>query len=350
MSYFNLIQKTQTHIWTKNKQTLKKFFFHYFIRFWWYPDSSVRRNLSVLCFSCFIYKVFKKTDTWCIQWAIRLFVQAFKIVVDFWTFSMLLLYILWDDWPMVMISSLNEQLQKELEYTLLKPDWHSWWISKMQSGHEDHLEERYAIKFCFELGKNAMRWKLDLMLWPRDQEKDFSVEACWLFQTQEGQTEQIYPQTFDETFFDRTGMIYMHWVPTGQTVNKEYYAEDFREFRKRFPGKRPALFKSGQRYFHQDNAPVHNSIFITDYWTKMGINTVPQPLRSLDLGPCEFCLFSNLRGCCYETTEEMKEAVIFTLTQEDFHGAFQMLEWYKKCIAARGDYFKRTRASRVYYQ
>ena len=25
----------------------------------------------------------------------------------------------------------------------------------MQSGHEDILEERYAIKFCFELGKNA---------------------------------------------------------------------------------------------------------------------------------------------------------------------------------------------------
>ena len=22
-------------------------------------------------------------------------------------------------------------------------------------------------------------------------------------------------------FFDSTGMIYMHWVPTGQTVNKE---------------------------------------------------------------------------------------------------------------------------------
>ena len=25
--------------------------------------------------------------------------------------------------------------------------------------------------------------------------------------------------------FESTGMIYMHWVPTGQTVNKEYYIE-----------------------------------------------------------------------------------------------------------------------------
>ena len=33
-------------------------------------------------------------------------------------------------------------------------------------------------------------------------------------------------------FFDSTDMIYMHWVPTGQTVNKEYYVEVLREFQK----------------------------------------------------------------------------------------------------------------------
>ena len=66
---------------------------------------------------------------------------------------MLLLYILWDDWPIFMISASNEKLQQQLEYTLLKLDCHSWWISKMQS---DTLEEQYAIKFCFKLGKNAI--------------------------------------------------------------------------------------------------------------------------------------------------------------------------------------------------
>ena len=54
-----------------------------------------------------------------------------------------------------MILRSNEQIQQELECTLLKPDCHSWWISKMQSGREDTLEERYAIKLCFKLGKNA---------------------------------------------------------------------------------------------------------------------------------------------------------------------------------------------------
>ena len=81
-----------------------------------------------------------------------LVVLAFKIVVDSWKFTMLLLYILWDDWPIFMISHSNEQLQQQLEYTLLKPNCLSWWISKMQSGPE---EKRYAIKLCFKLGKNA---------------------------------------------------------------------------------------------------------------------------------------------------------------------------------------------------
>ena len=84
-------------------------------------------------------------------------------------------------------------------------------------------------------------------------------------------------------FFDCTGMIYMHWVPTGQTVNKESYVEVFREFRKRFRRKGPALFKSGQWHFHQENAPVYNYILVIDYLTKMGIKTVPHPPFSPDL-------------------------------------------------------------------
>ena len=105
----------------------------------------------------------------------------------------------------------------------------------------------------------------------------------------------------------------------------------FWEVRKRFLGNRQALFKSGRWHFHEDNAPVHNSILVTDYLTKMGIKTVTHPPYSPDVGPCDFCLFPKLRGYRYETIEEMKEAVtkvIDTLTQEDFHRAFQkLLEW-----------------------
>ena len=107
---------------------------------------------------------------------------------------------------------------------------------------------------------------------------------------------------------------------------------------------RPALFKPGQWHFHKDNAPVHNSILVTDYLTRLGIKIVPHAPYSPDLAPCDFWLFPKLRGYHYETIEMMKEAltkVIDTLTQEDFSGAFQtLLERYNKCIAARGDYFE----------
>ena len=77
----------------------------------------------------------------------------------------------------------------------------------------------------------------------------------------------------------------------------------------------------------------------------MGIKTVLHRPYSPDLASCDFWLFPKHRGCRrYETIEAMKEAVtkvIDTLTQEDFHGAFQkLLERNNKCIAAGGDYFE----------
>ena len=88
-----------------------------------------------------------------------------------------------------------------------------------------------------------------------------------------------------------------------------------------------------------------------DYLTKMGIKTVPHPPYNPDLAPCDFWLFPKLLSRHYETIEEMKEAVmkvIDTLTQKDFHGAFEkLLEWYNKCIAVGGDYLEGTRVSCV---
>ena len=118
------------------------------------------------------------------------FVQTFKIVVDSWKYCIFLLYILWDDWPIFMISGSNEHLQQQLEYTLLKPDCHSWWISIMQS---DTLEEQYAIEFCFKLGKNptetygmlqtafgssCMNWA-SVFEWHKRFKEGRDDERCW---------------------------------------------------------------------------------------------------------------------------------------------------------------------------
>ena len=115
-------------------------------------SSSSWITLFINFLSLSLYKYIKVLPSISFQ---TFFVQAFKFGLDSWVFSMLLLYILWDDWPILMISGSNEQLQQQLEYTLLKPDCHSWWISRMQSGRKDNLEERYAIKFCFKHARNT---------------------------------------------------------------------------------------------------------------------------------------------------------------------------------------------------
>ena len=220
---------------------------------------------------------------------------------------MLLQYISWDDWPIFMISGSNEQLQQESEYTLLKPYCHSCWISKMQSGREDTLEERYQIKFCFKLGKMPCNESWINSYDPETKRQSSQWKHAGSPRPKKvRESKSTHKLLMIPFFFDSTGMIYMHWAPIGLTVNKEYY-EVLREFRKRFHQKRPALLKSGQWHFHSDNAPVCNSILVTDYLTKMGIYTV------LDLALCDFWLFpklkEKLRGCRYETIEEMKEAV-----------------------------------------
>ena len=198
----------------------------------------------------------------------------------------------------------------------------------MQSGRQDTLDIRYAIKLCFKLGMVQTAFR------------PFCMNRASVFEWHKRFKEGRESVRDDE----RCGRSKEVNTPEliGQRVSVR--VSMLREFRKSFRRKRPALFKSGQWHFRQDNEPVHNSILDIDYLTKMGLKIVPQPPHSPDLAPCDFCLFPKLRGCRYETIEDMKEDVrkdFDTLTQEYFHGAFQkLLERYNKCIAAVGDYFE----------
>ena len=84
----------------------------------------------------------------------------------------------------------------------------------------------------------------------------------------------------------------------------------------------PSVSGISTRTMHQSTTPCLSQTI----WPKW---TVPHPPYSPDPAPWDSWLFpklkEKLRGCRYETIEEMKEAVtklIDTLTQEDFHGAF----------------------------
>ena len=132
--------------------------------------------------------------------------------------------------------------KQELEYTLLKPDCHSWGISKMQS---DILEERYAIKLYFKLEKNAtetyrilqaafgascMNWASVFWVAYEIQGRQGVCEGWWgvCGWSKEGNT----PELIDLRVRVRVTML-----------------RALREYRKRFRRKRPALFKIGSVAF-----------------------------------------------------------------------------------------------------
>ena len=105
---------------------------------------------------------------------------------------------------------------------------------------------------------------------------------------------------------------------------------------------------------HPDNAPVHNSILVTDYLTKMSIKTVRHHPYRPDLAPSDFWLFPKLRGCRYVTIEEMKEAVTRSLTRLHKRNSMgpSRICWNGTTSASQPEEItsKGTRVSCVYYQ
>ena len=133
-------------------------------------------------------------------------------------------------WFQVQINSYS----RNWNTLLLKPDCHSWWISKMQSGRE---EEWYAMKFYFKLGKNA-------------------TETYGILQTAFGASCMNQASVFEwhKRFKESTESVRddercgrSKEVNTPELIGQRVRLRvTMLRFRKRFGRKRPALFKLGQ--------------------------------------------------------------------------------------------------------
>ena len=109
--------------------------------------------------------------------------------------------------------------------------------------------------------------------------------------------------------------IHQSWLAKGLGLGLLCWG--FKGVQEEIPSEEASTLQIGSVAFPPGQYTSPNAILITDYLTKMGIKTVPQPPYSPDLVLSDFWLFPKLRGCCYETIEEMKEAVtkvIDTLT------------------------------------
>ena len=129
----------------------------------------------------------------------------------------------------------------------------------MQSEREDILEERYAIKLCFKLGKNATDTYGMLQTAFRESCRNRVSVIEWHKRFKEGRESMRDVEECGRSKKVRTPELIGQRVRVRVTM-----FEILREFRKRFLGKRPALFKSAQWHFHQDNTLVHNSILVTN--------------------------------------------------------------------------------------
>ncbi len=189
----------------------------------------------------------------------------------------------------------------------------------MQSGRE---EEWYAIKFCFKIGKYATETyemlqtvfgascmnRTSVFQWYKRYKR--KAKSLWgIMSGAGGVRKSIHQSWLAKVLGLRLGLLYWGFKGVQEKIPSEE-ASNLQIGSMSFP---PGQFTSRELY------PCHRLLDNDEHQESSS------PFHSPDLAPCDFCLFPKLRGCRYETIEQMKEAVtkvIDTLTQEDFHGAF----------------------------
>jgi len=149
-------------------------------------------------------------------------------------------------------------------------------------------------------------------------------------------------------FFDIRGVIYIDWVPEGQTVNQVYYKNVLTTLRERVRRRRPDMWKNASWILHHDNAPAHNALSVKRYLAKNNIPVMEHPPYSPDLAPCDFFLFpkikSALKGTRFESVDAVKAKatqLLNSITQDDLQHCFQ--QWkirMERCRDRGGDYIE----------
>ena len=148
-------------------------------------------------------------------------------------------------------------------------------------------------------------------------------------------------------FFDVHGLLVDHAVPTGVTVNGDYYAKFIRNhLRPAIRKKRPDLLHQGPIILH-DNAPAHTKRDVVRLLTdEYDWEVLMHPAYSPDLSPCDFFYFTRvkneLRGRRFSTVEEVNQAFHYECTalarQCCSHGIDGLVKRWRKCVDLDGHY------------
>ena len=158
-------------------------------------------------------------------------------------------------------------------------------------------------------------------------------------------------------FFDIRGVIYIDWVPEGQTVNKVYYKNVLTTLRERVRRRRTDMWKNASWILHHDSAPAHNALSVKRYLAKNNIPVMEHPPYSPDIAPCDFFLFpkikSALKGTRFESVHAVKAKATQLLnswTQDDLQHCLQQSKIrMERCRDRGGDCIEGDNISIVWF-
>ena len=137
------------------------------------------------------------------------------------------------------------------------------------------------------------------------------------------------------------------WVPSGQTVNQQYYIEVLTKLLERVRRKQLELWRNGW-ILHQDNTPAHNALSVKQFLANKNITVLEHPPYSPDLAPCDFCPFpkinSVLKGTHFMSVENVKAKtmdILNNLRERDLRNCFK--HWRHRMqlyVNSEGDCFE----------
>ena len=149
-------------------------------------------------------------------------------------------------------------------------------------------------------------------------------------------------------FFDSRRVIYIDWVPEGQTVNQVYYKNILTTLHERVRRRRPDMWKNTSWILHHDNAQAHNALSVKRYLAKNNIPVMGHPPYTPDLAPCDFYLFPKikyaLKGTRFDSVDAVKAKatqLLNSIAQYDLQYCFQQWKIRMERFRDRGgDYIE----------
>lgn len=165
------------------------------------------------------------------------------------------------------------------------------------------------------------------------------------FQSNQNSASKKANKVMASVFWDAKGILMIDYLPRGQTINGEYYANLLDQLQQNIQRKRPDL-SPNNIIFHHDNARAHTCVTAMAKIIELKYDLLPHPPYSPDLAPSDFHLFPKLKmflaGQRFTSDKEVKSAVdayFADLEESTFLDGIKALEHrWTKCIERSGDY------------